>query len=96
MGKKLKFAVIALLGFSTACSASKKNQKSNEPDPTTEAQPTEMVPIESPRIRVMYGVRPPYPITAIEDVQAPEEKQPNDSEQTDQQEQTSENPEKTE
>ena len=62
MGRKLKFAVIALLGFSTACSSAKKSQKSTEPE--IEAQPAEVVP----RIKVMYGVRSPYPVTSVKEI----------------------------
>lgn len=71
MGKKLKFAVIALLGFSTACSSSKKSQKSSEPEP--QPQPAEVVP----RIKVMYGVRPPYPVTVDQAEKLMQEQQSN-------------------
>lgn len=53
MGKKLKFAMIALLGFSTACSSVKKAEKSKETGKTSEEV--------APAIRVMYGVRTPEP-----------------------------------
>lgn len=53
MGKKLKFAMIALLGFSTACSSVKKTEKSREAE-----KPSEEV---APTIHVMYGVRTPEP-----------------------------------
>ena len=90
MGKKLKFAIIALLGFSTACSSAKKSQQS--PDPETEPQPTEVK--ENPRIRVMYGTRPPYPIKSVEEVQMIiDENQSNNPEQ---QSEADENPAKTE
>ncbi len=55
MGKKLKFAIITLLGFSTACSSVKKAEKS-----TDGKQPAEEV---APAIKVMYGVRRPAPET---------------------------------
>lgn len=58
MGKKLKLALIAMLGFSTACSTSKKSAKSSESG--VEPQPSEV--IESPRIMLMYGVRPPLQV----------------------------------
>lgn len=59
MGKKLNLAIIAMLGFSSACSSSRKTQASPEND---EAQ-TDVPTVIEPRIRVMYGV--PYPRPAI-------------------------------
>lgn len=58
MNKKIKLAMLAMLGFSTACSTSKRSAKSGAPE--TEAQPSEV--IEHPRIQVMYGVRPPVQV----------------------------------
>ncbi|MBP3482904.1 MAG: hypothetical protein J6K28_05900 [Alistipes sp.] len=57
MGKKLKFAIITLLGFSTACSSVKKAEKSTD---GKQPQPAEEV---APAIKVMYGVRRPAPET---------------------------------
>lgn len=49
--KSIKLAIIALLGFSTACSAAKESSKSNvEEAPKAET---------APPIVVMYGVRRP-------------------------------------
>lgn len=50
MDKKVKLALLALLGFSTACSTVKSGSKSKDPEKTE---------IEQPRTVVMYGVRPP-------------------------------------
>ena len=68
MGKKLKLALIAMLGFSTACSTSKKSAKSNEPG--VEPQPSEV--IESPRIMLMYGVRPPLQVETEPEIGEPQ------------------------
>ena len=55
MNKKLKLALAALLGFSTACSTVK-----NAPAKGAEEQKQETGSQEvPPRIVVMYGVRPP-------------------------------------
>lgn len=62
MDKKVKLALLAMLGFSTACSSAKKSAQSPE---QPEIDPAPEV-IEQPRIMVMYGVRPPYPV-AIKD-----------------------------
>lgn len=50
MDKKVKLALLALLGFSTACSTVKSGSKSKD---------REITEIEQPRTVVMYGVRPP-------------------------------------
>ena len=60
MGKKLKFALIAMLGFSTACSTAKKAQQT-QPTPQPDQQP-QSVEEEIPRIKLMYGVPAPYPL----------------------------------
>lgn len=66
MGKKLKIAIIAMLGFSTACSTAKKSRQSTEPEqPQPQPQPAEVVP----RIKVMYGVRSPYPVAPLQQEQ---------------------------
>lgn len=72
MGKKLKLALIAMLGFSTACSTSKKSAKSNEPG--VEPQPSEV--IESPRIMLMYGVRPPLQVETEPEIGEPQTEEP--------------------
>lgn len=72
MGKKLKLALIAMLGFSTACSTSKKSAKSNEPG--VEPQPSEV--IESPRIMLMYGVRPPLQVETEPETEEPQTEEP--------------------
>ena len=51
MDKKLKLALVALLGLSTACSSVKNAPKDSKKDNKEQ--------IEDRRIRVMYGVRPP-------------------------------------
>ena len=60
--KSIKLAIIALLGFSTACSTTKqttKNEKEQEPK-------LEM----TPPVVVMYGVR--RPVKPVKDMQTPE------------------------
>lgn len=69
--KKLKLAVLTLLGFSTACSTVKNTTENKTQIPTEETTPTgettmqadttELKPIE--RIRLMYGVPSPRPTT---------------------------------
>ena len=55
MGKKIKLALIGLLGFSTACTSVRKSNRT----PQEEPQPVERIEQEEPRIMVMYGVRMP-------------------------------------
>lgn len=55
MSKRIKWALLALLGFSTACSTVKNTAKENNSEPSEEVTP----PSEEHRIRVLYGVRPP-------------------------------------
>ena len=50
MDKKVKLALLALLGFSTACSTVRSGSKSREREPAE---------VERPTTIVMYGVRPP-------------------------------------
>lgn len=61
MDKKIKWALLAMLGFATACSTVKNTGKSaekeNEPDSTR---------IEESRIVVMYGVQSPVPVSEVE------------------------------
>ncbi len=59
MNRKLKLALAALLGFSTACSTV-KNASSKKTDEA--AVPADTVKIIHP-IVVMYGVRPPIQST---------------------------------
>lgn len=54
MSKKMKLALLALLGFATACSTVKNGTKS--PEKEEETQVTE------PTIRVLYGVRAPVAV----------------------------------
>ena len=89
MGKKLQFAIIALLGFSTACSSAKKTEQTPQNEDLQQPVKAE------PRIRVMYGTRSPYPVTVIEEPQIRAEH--NDSDNSPQPEnQTDQNPDKTE
>ncbi len=57
MNRKIKYAIAALLGFSTACStvktAPKGAGKPQQIEPDTLERPA------PPRLVVMYGVRPP-------------------------------------
>ena len=64
MSKKMKLALLALLGFSTACSTVKNGAKNPEESSTEFVEPA---------IRVLYGVRAPQPVAA-EDI--PEAEQP--------------------
>lgn len=62
--KSIKLAIIALLGFSTACSTVKDSSKSKEEQPE-KAEVT-------PSIVVMYGVRRPVsPSNEIKSVKSP-------------------------
>lgn len=61
MDKKIKWALLAMLGFATACSTVKNSGKSSEKE--NEAEPTR---IEDPRIVVMYGVQSPVPLSEVE------------------------------
>lgn len=83
MNRKLKLALAALLGFSTACSTVRNapnnaNGPSNRKDDTAVtdgSEPTEeSVRVE--RIMLMYGVPSPRPVPAepqTDDPQAPEQ-----------------------
>lgn len=67
MNKKTKLALLALLGFATACSTVKNGTKETE----KEGEP-QMV---EPTIRVLYGVRPPVvvdPETPVSETPAAE------------------------
>lgn len=61
MSKRITLAVLALLGFSTACSTVKNTQTEQNVAPETEINQ------QNPAIRVLYGVRPPK-----EEMKAPE------------------------
>ena len=76
MNKKLKLALAALLGFSTACSTvknapAKGAEEQKQETGSQEIQDSVKVP---PRIVVMYGVRPPVPVEEVERQQAIREK----------------------
>ena len=76
MNKKLKLALAALLGFSTACSTvknapAKGAEEQKQETGSQEVQDSVKVP---PRIVVMYGVRPPVPVEEVERQQAIREK----------------------
>lgn len=64
MGNKLKFILLTLLGFSTACSTV-RNGAGNDNGAKTQPEPVEEVPEiqeDSIRtIRLLYGVRRPEP-----------------------------------
>lgn len=67
MSKRIKWALLALLGFSTACSTVKNSAKESQQEAPEEVTP----PTEEHRIRVLYGVRRPdgqqvYPATPEE------------------------------
>ena len=53
MINKIKLAIVALLGFSTACSSVKHTTKSKTDTPSEEV---------TPAIKVMYGVPAPRPV----------------------------------
>lgn len=72
MSKKAKLALLALLGFSTACSTVKNGAKSE-----TEATETqEQVEQSAPQIRVLYGVRPPRAEEEIKQALEAEQEKP--------------------
>ncbi len=58
MGKNLKLAVAALLGFSTACSSVKTAPKSENGEQPVMLQPADSTSVP-PRIVAMYGVPNP-------------------------------------
>lgn len=63
MINKVKLAIVALLGFSTACSSVKNTAKSKE-----DKTPSEEV---TPAIKVMYGVPSPRPVEPSKKEPAP-------------------------
>ncbi len=60
MSKKMKLALLALLGFSTACSTVKNGTKD------TDAGRQTIEELDA-QIRVLYGVRPPKPVMPTEE-----------------------------
>ena len=56
MGKKVKWALLTMLGFATACSTVK-----NAPQGGPQDQAPDSARVER-QIRLMYGVRPPVPV----------------------------------
>ena len=67
MGKKVKWALLTMLGFATACSTVK-----NAPQ---EGRRTRLrIGRVERQIRLMYGVRPPVPVEEVERQQAIREK----------------------
>lgn len=78
MGKKLKFMLLTLLGFSAACS-SVRNGTGSDTKTTPEEAP-EVQQVDTIRtIRVLYGVRRPRPVPKAEI----EEREQNGSEKPD-------------
>mgnify|MGYP000562021166 CR=1 FL=1 len=65
MGKKVKWALLTMLGFATACSTVK-----NAP----QGGPLDQAARGERQIRLMYGVRPPVPVEEVERQQAIREK----------------------
>ncbi len=86
MSRRLKWSILALLGFSTACS-SVKNTVKNDPATAEQADSTAVGGKERPQIIVMYGVRPPVgdplrdqrPAERVEYPQQPAASDPTDS-----------------
>ena len=68
MGKKVKWALLTMLGFATACSTVK-----NAPQGGPQDQAPDSARVER-QIRLMYGVRPPVPVEEVERQQASREK----------------------
>ncbi len=68
MGKKVKWALLTMLGFATDCSTVK-----NAPQGKPQDQAPDSARVER-QIRLMYGVRPPVPVEEVERQQAIREK----------------------
>ncbi len=62
MNRKVKLALAALLGFSTACSSVKNTPVKGKEEAQMDT------PAESPRIVVMYGVPTPEELKAIKPI----------------------------
>lgn len=58
MNKRIKLALLTLLGFSTACSTVKQTSR-GESASAERADTTAFGGSERPKVIVMYGVRPP-------------------------------------
>lgn len=65
MNRKLKLALAALLGFSTACSTVKKNAQGDSSE-----FPADSVK-QVPQLVVMYGTRPPRRPVQVQRPEAP-------------------------
>lgn len=63
MSKRMKLALLALLGFSTACSTVKNGTKTGSDNITTEES---INPDSMPRIRVLYGAPTPRDIKPVQ------------------------------
>lgn len=61
MSKKIKWALLAMLGFATACSTVRNTARGENPD-QERADTVE----QTPQIRLMYGVRPPVSVEEAE------------------------------
>ncbi len=76
MSKKAKLFLLALLGFSTACSTvkngSKADKKRDKENKEAAVENVGEAADERPQIRVLYGVRPPVPLEEVEQTPAPE------------------------
>ena len=68
MGKKVKWALLTMLCFATACSTVK-----NAPQGGPQDQAPDSARVER-QIRLMYGVRQPVPVDEVERQQAIREK----------------------
>lgn len=61
MTNKIKWALLAMLGFATACSTVRNTARGEQP----ESERTDTVET-TPQIRLMYGVRPPVSVEEAE------------------------------
>ena len=80
MGKKVKWALLTMLGFATACSTVKNAPQGKPQDQAPDSETAkstdsraDSVRVQRP-IRLMYGVRPPVPVEEVERQQAIREK----------------------
>lgn len=67
MNRRVKLAILALLGFSTACSTVKDSpRRDGRACGSDEAPAPDSVERKiPPRIVLMYGVRPPHPVQSV-------------------------------
>lgn len=80
MSKKVKWALLAILGFATACSSVKNSSKGAEQNNDKDSTQVEH---NLRRIIVMYGVRPPVSLEEAERAATAEkEKQTQETPQT--------------